>query len=104
MSIPRLPINDAVCIMNQWLATNHRTLTDKQRDILLDAFEKCSLPIFLKVSFEEALRWKSYTSLDEIRLESTVRGELMDDLKTIRNLELWVPPGWIRISLYENGL
>ena len=74
VKVPRLPLDDAVRIVNDWLSLNKRILTEGQRNILLDSFQKCSLPIFLKVSFEEALRWKSYTPIDEIRLESSVRG------------------------------
>ena len=75
VEIPRLPLDDAVRIVNSWLSSNKRNLTTEQRTVLLSVFQKCSLPIFLKVSFEEALRWKSYTPTDEIRLESTVRGK-----------------------------
>ena len=74
VKIPRLPLDDAVLIVNGWLAANKRALTKDQRCILLDAFQECSLPIFLKVSFEEALKWKSYSPIDEIKLEPTVKG------------------------------
>ena len=74
VKVPRLPLDDAVRIVNGWLSSNKRALTEDQRSILLDAFQKCALPIFLKISFEEALRWKSYTPIDEIRLESSVKG------------------------------
>ena len=86
VEIPRLPLDDAVKIVNSWLSTNKRTLKESQRDVLLDAFQKCSLPIFLKVSFEEALRWKSYTPTNEIRLESTVRGKIFRFMITFVDL------------------
>ncbi|XP_065054750.1 NACHT domain- and WD repeat-containing protein 1-like isoform X2 [Rhopilema esculentum] len=76
LSIPLLPIDDAVQIIDDWLGANKKTLTEDQKKTLLHSFEKCSLPIFLKVSFEEALRWKSYTPVDEVRLETTVRGAI----------------------------
>ena len=43
------------------------------------AFQKCPLPLYLKLAFDEALRWKSYTPESDICLEQNVR-EIIDDM------------------------
>ena len=41
---------DAIAIVNHWLHTGGRSLTPHQFDVLLNAFAKCSVPLFLKVT------------------------------------------------------
>ena len=45
----------------------------------MDSFQKCPLPLYLKLAFDETLRWKSYTPDSDIHLEQNVR-EIIDDL------------------------
>ena len=45
----------------------------------MSVFQKCPLPLYLKLSFDEALRWKSYTPVSDIYLEQNVR-EIIDDM------------------------
>ena len=45
----------------------------------MGAFQKCPLPLYLKLAFDEALRWKSYTPESDICLEQNVR-EIIDDM------------------------
>ena len=45
----------------------------------MEAFQKCPLPLYLKLAFDEALRWRSYTPDSDIHLEQNVR-EIIDDL------------------------
>lgn len=40
-----------------------RTLTDEQMESVLDRFRGCPKPLYLKLAFEEARRWKSYDGL-----------------------------------------
>lgn len=59
-----------------WLKTARRVLQDTQRDVVLGNFKKNGLPLYLKLAFEEAKRWKSYTT--DIHLSSDVPGIIQD--------------------------
>lgn len=73
MKVPDLRKNDVNIILTHWLEMNGRALLSKQRQCILDAFKKCSLPLFLKLSFYEACKWHSYTPIDNNSLQTTVR-------------------------------
>ncbi|XP_061197445.1 NACHT and WD repeat domain-containing protein 2-like [Saccostrea echinata] len=72
-SIPKLPANDASGIVDHWLKSKGRCITKRQRQILLQAFEKCPLPLYLKMSLDEACRWNSFSPDSETVLEKTIR-------------------------------
>jgi len=50
-------------ILNVWLRETKRTLQGEQRADILSKFERCPVPLYLKLAFEEARRWKSYDGL-----------------------------------------
>ena len=64
--------------MVNWLKAEGRALTASQSEIVGAALRKCSLPIFVRVAFDEAMRWKSYSATSETVLQVTVRGEIKD--------------------------
>lgn len=72
-SIPKLPTQDASGIVDHLLKRKDRCLTKRQREIILRAFEKCPLPLFLKMSLDEACRWNSFSPESETVLEKTIR-------------------------------
>ncbi|XP_070558651.1 NACHT domain- and WD repeat-containing protein 1-like isoform X2 [Ptychodera flava] len=72
--VPQLAQDDAHDILQEWFKSAKRTLTTQQMDILTRGFEKCPLPLYLKLCFDEACRWRSFTPQDETNLEDTVRG------------------------------
>ncbi len=63
-------------LLDQWLAGAQRTLQPSQRRQVLDAFAANGLPLFLKVAFEEARRWQSFTPPDQTVLVDSVPGVL----------------------------
>lgn len=76
MEVPKLPEDDAFRILSNWLSIVGRGLSPSQQSIVCNALEKCSLPIFIRVAFDEAIRWKSYSLPNETVLQETVRGKL----------------------------
>ncbi len=58
---------DVDIILKLWLEIAGRRLTQDQRDHLVAAYAICPLPLFLKLSFDEALRWHSYEPPELIR-------------------------------------
>ena len=71
IQVPQLNQSDVEGIINQWLKQKHRRLTDSQLEALLETAKGCPLPLFLKLSFDEASRWRSYDNVSDI-LENTV--------------------------------
>lgn len=60
-------------ILKTWLLSRNRTLSDEQFDYVQEAFEKCSLPLYVKLVFEDVMTWKSYTQVTMETLSYTVQ-------------------------------
>ncbi|XP_077984832.1 NACHT domain- and WD repeat-containing protein 1-like [Glandiceps talaboti] len=73
LEIPKLEESDSETILQNWLELQNRRLTNNQMDAIVQACHHCPLPLFLKISFDEACRWSSYSNPEETRLKSTVR-------------------------------
>ncbi|KAK3726964.1 hypothetical protein RRG08_004057, partial [Elysia crispata] len=73
MEVPELNESDITSILDQWLAAAGRKLTQAQRYSVLDAFQKCPLPLFLRLSFDEASKWRSFTRPELAILQATIR-------------------------------
>ncbi|KAK3777081.1 hypothetical protein RRG08_008927 [Elysia crispata] len=73
LEVPELKGSDITNILNQWLAAAGRKLTPKQRSLVLNAFQNCPLPLFLRLSFDEACKWKSFAKPELCILQPTVR-------------------------------
>jgi NACHT domain- and WD repeat-containing protein len=76
-------------LLGVWLGQAGRRLQPDQRDYVLDRFASASvgegkeeeqrgLPLYLKLAFEEARRWRSYDGVPV--LHSTIRGVIRDNL------------------------
>nr|KAG5689073.1 hypothetical protein BaRGS_010607 [Batillaria attramentaria] len=71
--VPRLGHADVSGILEMWLKDAGRRLTPDQMATLLETCKNCPLPLFLKLSFDEACRWRSYWPPEETKLEAGVR-------------------------------
>ncbi len=71
-------------ILKLWLKDAARTLQDQQRDDVLEKFAENGGPLFLKLAFEQARRWRSWDALpdrsDEAAGISTTVEDLLRDL------------------------
>ena len=88
-----MPQNTATVILDGWLRSTGHAVTDSQKHIILEAFSKCSLPLFLKLCFEEALRWKSYTPEDQTILQMSVKSAINSLFERLEKLH-----GYLLIS------
>ena len=82
MQLPVLPEKEAVEILDQWLRSIKRKLTDDQHELVIKSFNGTPLPIYLKLAFEKAKKWHSYDKKHS--LKSDVKGiinEYFDDLE-----------------------
>ncbi|MEN6290995.1 MAG: AAA family ATPase, partial [Methanobacterium sp.] len=59
--------SDGESILNSWLSDLKRKLSDEQENGVINKFEANGLPLYLKLAFEEAKRWKSYTPVPDIK-------------------------------------
>lgn len=73
IDIPELVESDAMIILNHWCNIENHTLTQEQFDIIFNRIKKCPTPLFLKLLFNEALKWASYTEINEAKLPDTVK-------------------------------
>jgi hypothetical protein len=72
VDLPLLPVGEASIILTRWLKSINRRLTEEQQKEVLDKFRLTGLPIYLKLAFERAKKWSSYTR--EYILEEDVKG------------------------------
>ena len=63
-------------LLDLWLKDGGRTLQKEQRDDILAKFRMNGLPLYLKLAFEEARRWKSY--MVDRRLSPDIAGVIRD--------------------------
>jgi WD40 repeat protein len=78
-----MPPTEGERLLDLWLDEAGRTLQPDQRADLLDKFGQCGLPLYLKLAFEEARRWRSYDGLpvgadDQPGLSSDIAGVIRD--------------------------
>lgn len=72
------PLGTILCmdIIRARLTDSHRTITQKQGDVMKDMFLNCSLPLYSRVMMDEILTWKSYTSVASNMVSSTLKEAL----------------------------
>ena len=91
LEVPILPQNTAKDIMKLLLKNAERTLTEKQESHVMTIYEKTPQPLFLKLLFEEARHWKSYTEIEDCVIGETVReaiNKLFDKLEVLHGQTL----------------
>ncbi|XP_002741817.1 NACHT domain- and WD repeat-containing protein 1-like [Saccoglossus kowalevskii] len=71
--VNKLSIDDSTFIMQSWLKSINRVNTDGQQQIVSNAIQQCSLPLFLKLLFNQASSWQSYLSTDNINVQPSVK-------------------------------
>ena len=104
--VPKFPVNQADLILESWLSTCQRSLTPFQKEVVLKAFQGCPLPLYLKLSFDEACRWKSFTSLNETNLATTVTNVITAFLGQVerRHGKVLVTQALAYLTASKNGL
>jgi len=60
LRVESLELDVGETLLNNWLEAANRTLQDQQRARVLSQFQRDRTPLFLKLAFEEAQRWKSW--------------------------------------------
>ncbi|XP_070559643.1 NACHT domain- and WD repeat-containing protein 1-like [Ptychodera flava] len=63
-------------IFDTWMSRINRQITPKQRKVFKDAFSRCRQPLFLKLAFDQACYWRSYTPISDLDLGDSVRSAI----------------------------
>ena len=81
-------------------------MTLPQKHYVTVKFEKCSLPLFVRLAFDEVRRWKSYSSEDECVLQATVRDAIASIFEKLeyRHGKLLVSHALSYITQSKNGI
>lgn len=59
LELPPLPAGEGIALLDRWLASAGRALQPGQKQQVLQGFQECGLPLYLKLAFEEARLWRS---------------------------------------------
>ena len=63
-----------ICILYTHSHVSAYRLTSTQRDIVLEAFRRCPLPLYLRLAVDVARRWASYDVISMTSLPGDMRG------------------------------
>jgi WD40 repeat protein len=77
--VEEFPANEAEQVLTAWLTDAKRKLQTEQRQRVLGGFAQSGLPLYLKLAFEEARRWRSFDAAESCVLGSDV-GAMIDVL------------------------
>ena len=102
------PLAQDLCedIMNSWLKSAHRKLTPDQQTIVSKAFQMCSLPLYVKLVYEQVIHWKSSDPVSETVLSHTVQDVINDLFKRLelKHGKVFVSHALAYITASQSGL
>lgn len=76
-----MPLQEGKTLLRHWLEEAGRDLRDHQVKEVEDKFAACGLPLYLKLAFEEARKWKSYA--ERVVLSPDIPGLIIDLFKRL---------------------
>ena len=68
-----MPVTDASLVLEHWYACVGRRVTGEQLDFLLETFSKNPQPLYLRLIFEESLRWSSKLPVSDINIGAAIK-------------------------------
>jgi WD40 repeat protein len=81
-----MEVEEAEALLDLWLEEAHRRLNPEQRETVIRRFEGCPRPLYLRLAFEEARRWRSYDGLRSLSPDvEGIIGDLFDRLSAEAN-------------------
>ena len=76
IQVPVFSSELSIQVLKSWLQQGNRTLTEEQISLAEAAFEKCSLPLYVKLIYDQVKGWRSYTPVSEYSLAYTVQNSI----------------------------
>ena len=84
VEIPSLGGETSKEVLKSWLGSKNRELTKEQLSVIENAFDNCSLALYVKLMTDRVLSWTSYLDVSTTRLPTTIVesiNQLFDNLK-----------------------
>ena len=81
LELKPMPAEEGEQLLDLWLTNVQRILQPDQKKEVLEKFNQNGLPLYLKLSFEESRKWKSYD--EQIKLSADIKGLLYDLYKRL---------------------
>ena len=72
--IPVTPFSpdEGADVTDSWLKSANKTMTNQQRELMKKVVKECSLPLFLKLVYDEIFRWHSYRPIQQCILHPSI--------------------------------
>ncbi|KAL8605123.1 hypothetical protein ACOMHN_018924 [Nucella lapillus] len=83
LQLSPLPATDAERIMKVLLDGASRQVTLPQWRLIQQAFQHCTLPLFITLTFQEAARWRSYDDIPPNALQQTIEASIQKLLERL---------------------
>lgn len=106
LEVPALGENLGYDVIQLWLKQAGRKLTSSQNEIVHGVLEKCSLPLYTKLIFEEVVKWPSYLLDEKILLPECIRDviNMLFQKTEVRHGKVLVSHALSYITASRNGL
>ncbi|XP_077862128.1 NACHT domain- and WD repeat-containing protein 1-like [Saccoglossus kowalevskii] len=72
--VKQLSVEEGLTIIKSWLQSERRAINNEQQGIITSSIQQCSLPLFLKLLFDQASKWQSYLPSSQIKVQPSVKG------------------------------
>ena len=83
LGLEAMPKEEGDVLLSLWLKDASRTIQMEQKDEILSKFDDNGLPLYLRLAYEEAKTWNSYTK--NVHLNSNVKGIIRNLFKRLSN-------------------
>lgn len=106
IEIEQLGTDLGISLIQEWMKSANRDLTDQQFYVVNEALSKCSLPLYTRLVFEEICRWNSFTPLDLTALKPSVKeiiNKLFDNIEKYHG-KVFVMHTLSYLTASKNGL
>ena len=106
LQVVPLQQHEGPAILDQMLSSAGRRITSSQRDVIMSAFARCSLPLYLRLAADIAVAWQSYdqVSLDEFPVDVPSLVDKLFYRLEVRYGRLFVSRSLGYITAAKNGL
>ena len=104
--IKPLGVEVSLSLVQEWLQMQHKSLTPLQLSVVNQALNKCSLPLYARLVFEEVCRWNSFTNVDASTFPLSIKGiinKLLDNLEKVYGV-VFVKYTLSYLTASKNGL
>ena len=106
LQVPQLEQHEGPAILDQMLSSAGRRIMSSQREVIMSAFARCPLPLYLRLAADIAVRWRSYddVTLDDLPADvPSLVDKLFDRLET-RYGRMFVSRALGYVTAAKNGL